>query len=324
MVSHQARKKYNTTVAFSFISSSAILGVILLAAGCLSQGPTSQADVNNPEILLEIPGSTTVIAHGISSVSDMRAAGVLQPEQQSFTEFLKKFDLVTFNQTILNDQIRSGKRLPVRIREREYTINVTSIRNITSTRPDKALSTLIIGNLDGNTSTRVFLRVGKDETWGSFVLDNETINIVRYSEAISPVFHSVPSYFVYSSKDVYFDPKKGWLCGGGFEIHEMNENQTDEDDLIHLTEGDFVAVPEFRRILLGERREGCILWDLEDCPSMNVNGIMLEKDWCVEQRRKNPCIGDGRYDCQGGLILSYYRYFEYEGQSYRLVWTTIS
>lgn len=297
-----------------------LLLAVVMAAGCVSQTQSeaspNEAGTNNSEPLLEFPGSTTIIAQGAASVSDLRAAGIRDPEQQSFTEYLNYFDLVTFNHTAINTRIKSGQRIPIRIRGKEHSINVTDLAS------GKGIADRVTGDLDGDNTSRIFLTIGQDQIEGAVVLENETITIARYSTLISDISYPSPSYYVYSSRDVYFDPRKGWVCGGGFEVLELLDKKSPEGDVIHLTEGDFTAVPQLREILRGSRNGSCLPRD--------------EKEFFDRKGNKITCTGGGWYDCQGWNILDYYsyypgsmesderRYLEYEGKFYFLIGTTIS
>ncbi|RPI38189.1 MAG: hypothetical protein EHM53_09360 [Methanoregulaceae archaeon] len=249
------------------------------------------------KILLEFPGNTTILDQGATTVNNLRTAGIRDPDQQSFTEYLNTFDLVTLNHTNINTQLKSGEGIPIRVRGKEFTINITD-----------TISDLLIGNLNCEKNSRVFFTMGQNQIEGAIILNNETFTIVRYSEVISADKHSSPSYYIYSSKDVYFDRHHVWLCGGGFEVSELRENQSPGESVIHLTEADFEAVPQLRAILQSE-----------SCMPKDGNKSL-------DKSNKTYCTGTGRYDCQGWHILGYYskNYLEYNGKYFSLKGTWIS
>jgi len=265
-----------------------------------------KAKTGNSKVLLEFPGNTTILDQGATSANNLRTAGIRDPYQQGFTDYLKSFDLVTLNHTNINSQLTSGQQIPIIIRGKEFTINITD-----------TFSDLLIGNLNCEKNSRVFFTTSMNQTQGSVILNTETFNIVRYSEVVSADKRESPAYYIYSSKDVYFNRHYIWLCGGGFEVSEVRENQSQSGNVIHLTEADFGAVPQLRTILQSE-----------SCMSKNGNASPNGKD------NKTACTGTGWYDCQGWYILGNYahnsfgtisgNYLEYHGKFFSMRSTYIS
>ena len=272
------------------------------ATTCPASPP--KAKNGNSKVLLEFPGNTTILDQGATSANNLRTVGIRDPYQQGFTDYLKSFDLVTLNNTNIHSQLTSGQEIPVIIRGKEFTINITG-----------TFSGLLIGNLNCEKNSRVFFTTSLNQTQGSVILNNETFNIVRYSEVVSASKRESPAYYIYSSKDVYFNRRYVWLCGGGFDVSEVSENESQSGNVIHLTEADFGAVPQLRAIV-------------QNCTLTTENKNSLGKD------NKTACTGTGWYDCQGWHILGNYaynsfgaisgNYLEYHGKFFALRSTYIS
>jgi hypothetical protein len=186
-----------------------VMVAVLLAAGCVSQPQTATdpagTSAGHEGVLLEFPGSTTIIAQGVTSVSDLAAKGVGNPESLNIPgginnpNGIKRFDLVTFNHPALNGKLKSGQRFPVRIRGTEYLANVT---RMTFDKNDDGIDSYH-GGLDGEKSSEILITVSSKVIMGSIsVTPGETLWIEPVENRSRGEKSLYPLHMIYSSKDV--------------------------------------------------------------------------------------------------------------------------
>jgi hypothetical protein len=186
-----------------------VMVAVVLAAGCMSEQQIAsypvQGNSEHEELLLEFPGRTSIVAQGVTSVSDLTAEGVENPESLNIPGGLdnpngiKRFDLVTFDHPALNENLKSGQRFPVRIRGTEYIANVT---RMTFDNNDDGIDSYH-GGLDGEKSSEILITVSSKVILGSISVNRtETYwieaveNRTRGEKSVSPL------HMIYSSKDI--------------------------------------------------------------------------------------------------------------------------
>jgi hypothetical protein len=96
---------------------SLVLAVLLVSMALVSavsaQNVTGTPAAGDGEPTLLIGDSTDVLIVGATSVSDMRASGITEPEELNVPKGITRYDLVTFDHAALNKQV-SGV-LPLQI-----------------------------------------------------------------------------------------------------------------------------------------------------------------------------------------------------------------
>jgi hypothetical protein len=165
-----------------------ILVTVLLAAGC----------TNNSEIPFEFTGSTTVIAQGATSVSDLAAKGVENPESLNIPKGISRFDLVTINLPAINEKLKSGQEIPVRIRGKDYVINVT---RMTFDKNDDGIDSYS-GKIEGVKSSEVLFTVGPKVIIGRCTTTDETFWINPAGNRSRAESSLLVPHYIYSTKDV--------------------------------------------------------------------------------------------------------------------------
>lgn len=186
-----------------------VMVAVLLAAGCVSQpqaaSDPAETSTGHEGSLLEFPGSMSIVAQGVTSVSDLTAKGVENPESLNIPgginnpNGIKRFDLVTFNHPSLNEKLKSGQRFAVRIRGTEYLANVT---RMTFEKNDDGIDSYH-GGLDGEKSSEILITVSSKVIMGSIsVTPSETIWIEPVENRSRREKSLYPLHMIYSSKDV--------------------------------------------------------------------------------------------------------------------------
>jgi hypothetical protein len=214
-----------------------VMVAVLLAAGCMSQQPadapasttaiatkiptpvnsspvtttpvvirnSSPAVTMNEKIataqdnspLFEIVGSTTVIIQRGTSVSDLSSHGYLGPEIKRMAPFIKKFDLVTFNHTTINEKLKSEQKLTVRIRGKECAANLT---RMTFENYDDGIDSYH-GSVDCENWSDMLVTISPSVFIGRLDLGGERIDFQRAENRYGTENSVTPLHFIYSTKD---------------------------------------------------------------------------------------------------------------------------
>jgi len=323
-----------------------LVAAVLLAAGCVSPGQNSPSHLSAanaslpeeatgilpipspPDVtpvitfnifssgtpLIEIPGSTTTIISGATSVADLKTKGVSHPETLDIPAKVTRYDLVAFNIPAIRKQLESGQGLPVRIRGKDYLASV-SRRNPAKT--DNGIETYD-GQLSPDECSDVTVFLGPDQFFGTIILKGEHFEIKR-GETEMRAEYSSPLHYIYSNHDLVPAPAR--LCGGGFEAYTFADNVTPQGTAIVLTEKDFREFPEISAVIRGEK---------------NMTAT------CDRSNDRYPyCIGAGRFSCEEACTIGRYidvtdwrnttrfgsgitRYVTYDGKNYYLQITWVS
>ncbi|HON41451.1 MAG TPA: hypothetical protein PK196_08310 [Methanoculleus sp.] len=106
---------------------STLLAVMLVSVVVVSavsaQDATGTPAVGGGEPALVVGDSMNVLIAGATSVSDIRASGIPEPEELNIPKGITRYDLVTFDHAALNKQVRGV--LPSRSTARSTRPNCT-------------------------------------------------------------------------------------------------------------------------------------------------------------------------------------------------------
>ncbi|OPX62182.1 MULTISPECIES: hypothetical protein [unclassified Methanoregula] len=252
-----------------------VILVIVLFSAAMAAGCTGDS-----EMPFEIPGSTSVVVAGATSVSGLGEKGVQDPESLRLLPSLRRFDLVTFDHAAINKKLESGQGLPVRIRGKEYTATMSRM-NFAAT--DNGIYSYR-GKLDGEKSSEVLFTTSSNLLTGRFTLNGETFWIEAVENRSRGRDNPAPLHVIYRSEDVVNrGPIK--LCGGGFEVYRLNQDPQCEGEVISVTEQDIANLPELGEVLRGEKESYCTN------RSFRIN---------------TTCAGGGSYHCEDGANISRY------------------
>jgi hypothetical protein len=155
----------------------------------------SEETVSDTAPLFEIIGSTTILAQGTDSTSKVMANGY--PAIKRIVPSIKRFDLVTFNHTAINEKLKSGKKISVRIRGKDRVMNLTRMAFDTI---DDGIDGYV-GIIEGETGNSVHFTVSSTEIIGSIMLIDERIDIQPADNEDKAVNAKSQVHFIYSTKD---------------------------------------------------------------------------------------------------------------------------
>ncbi|WP_292346664.1 MULTISPECIES: hypothetical protein [unclassified Methanoregula] len=296
--------------------------MLLIIAAVVTAGYIEQ----NSGIPYEIPGYTNVIVKGAGSPADLAAGGIRNPEKLNLPSGISRYDLVTFNIPAMQEKLKSGSFFPIRIRGKEYLVNIT---NSDTTKSSDGIITYA-GKFADEKRYNFQITVGPDVILGYASLNGELFYIGRAEKDARPEYNSSPLHYIYSRNDI--GPSHLWLpheiryplailsslpnmlkhpgprlCGGKFEVYEianwMPKNISTADI---LTEKDFSEFPELDAVMNGGKntKATCEKYDGYMYPS---------------------CIGGGKFSCEEGrLVAKYETILFYNGKYYELRRTIIS
>jgi len=291
-----------------------LIAAVLLAAGYIEQ---------NSDVPVEFSTNTHVIAKGAGSAADLAASGISNPEKLNLPEGVGRYDLVTFNIPAIQEKLKAGKDIPIRIRGKEY------LANITHTDSKKSYDGIISygGKFFGEKDFNLGITVGPDVIRGYVQLNGEYFWIDRAEKNARPEYNTSPLHYIYSMNDVgpfhawipseirhplnyiyHITPfgHEGGLCGGEFEVYEVTGNQVPNGTHTILTEDDFSAFPELDSVIRGGKNT---------------------KATCSEVMDLYPdCIGGGHFKCHEEALVGKYanKYLVYGAKYYYLQITVIS
>ena len=161
-------------------------------------GTQEKAATDGIPPILEFTGYTNLIASNITSISELKPAAIQKPDEVLLPYGVKKFALVRFDQYGLNNEIRSGNGIRIKIRGQEYHADLDrgDFENI-----DDGIDSYS-GTLSGVKNSNVLLTISDDCTVASITLGDETFEIepVEYGERQNGNTSLV--HIIFSSKDV--------------------------------------------------------------------------------------------------------------------------
>jgi len=183
-----------------------ILGIIIIILLLSLFGfiPLAGEQNNHLNILVENKSVITFIAIDETSKANMSSYNIQKPEELQIPSNINKFDVVTFNHTLLNAYLKSGKGITVSIGEKEYQMELspTKFENITrlrETNDDGIYS--YQGTLDGVNSDFLFT-TSKNVIIGDISINGETFWIIPVEPRARTEISMSPLHIIYSSKNV--------------------------------------------------------------------------------------------------------------------------
>ena len=183
-----------------------ILGIIiiLLLLSWFGFNSLTGGQNNHLNILVENKSVITFIAIDETSKANMSSYNIQNPEELQIPSNINKFDVVTFNHTLLNAYLKSGKGITVSIGEKAYQMELsqTKFENITrlrETNDDGIYS--YQGTLDGVNGDFLFT-TSKNVIIGDISINGETFWIIPVEPRARTEISMSPLHIIYSSKNV--------------------------------------------------------------------------------------------------------------------------
>jgi hypothetical protein len=155
----------------------------------------SEETVSETAPLFEIIGSTTILPQGTDSTRRVMANGY--PAIKRIVPSIKKFDLVIFNHTAINEKLKSGQKIPVRIRGKDRVMNLTRMAFDTI---DDGIDGYV-GIIEGESGNSVHFTVSSTEILDSITLIDERIDIQPADNEDKVVNAKSQVHYIDSTKD---------------------------------------------------------------------------------------------------------------------------
>ncbi len=175
----------------------AVMLVSMVAVSAVSaQGITGTPTAGSGEPALVIGDSMDVLVAGATSVSDMQASGITEPEELNIPKGIIRYDLVTFDHAALSKQVQSV--LPLRIHGKEYQ---AELHRMDFEQIDDGIDSYE-GTIAGVDGSDVLLTTGKNVLVGSVTLGNETFWITPVESRARAEKETSPLHVIYSSQDI--------------------------------------------------------------------------------------------------------------------------
>jgi hypothetical protein len=182
--------------AFSLVLAVLLVSVVVVPAVSAQDATGTPTTGGSSEPALVIGDSMDVLIVGATSVSDMRASGITAPEELNIPKGITRYDLVTFEHTALNKQIRGV--LPLQIHGKEYQ---AELHRMDFEQIDDGIDSYegMIAGVDGSD---VLLTTGENVLVGSVTLGNETFWITPVESRARAEKEASPLHVIYSSQDI--------------------------------------------------------------------------------------------------------------------------
>lgn len=179
-----------------------LIVVATVQAADVSEGAIDRRTSATVSPLFEIRDVTNPNVQQTSLVTQLNIVSNPKNNRVKIPATIKKFDVVTFNQPILNDKLKSGEGLTFRIREKEFKTDLTrvNLKNI-----EDGVETYS-GTLVGEKGSKVLITISDDVTVGSITLGTETIWIDPIEPRSGDQMDLSTAHIIYSSQDV--DPQE--------------------------------------------------------------------------------------------------------------------
>jgi len=191
---------------------STLLAVMLVSVVVVSavsaQDATGAPAVGGGEPALVVGDSMNVLIAGATSVSDIRASGIPEPEELNIPKGITRYDLVTFDHAALNKQVRGV--LPLRVHSKEYQ---AELHRMDFEQIDDGIDSYE-GVIVGVGGSDVLLTTGENALVGSVTFGNETFWITPVESRVRAEGEASPLHVIYSSRDIE-NPEKWSLIDYG-------------------------------------------------------------------------------------------------------------
>jgi len=189
-------KRRNEMRAFSALLAMLLVSVMAVPAVSAQDVTGTPATIGNSEPALVIGDSMDVLIAGATSISDMRASGITEPEELSIPKGISRYDLVTFDHVALNKQVREV--LPLQIHGTEYQ---AELHMMDFEQIDDGIDSYE-GTIAGVDGSDVLLTTGENVLVGSVTLGNETFWITPVESRGRAEKEASPLHVIYSSRDI--------------------------------------------------------------------------------------------------------------------------
>jgi len=183
----------------------AILGIIIFIFLLSWFGfiPLAGRQNNHLNILVENKSVITFIAYDETSKANLSSYNIQKPEELQIPADINKFDVVTFNHTLLNAYLKSGKGISISIGGKDYQTELSQMefdRIRSRTENDDGVYSYR-GTLDGVNSGFLFT-TGTNVILGHISINGETFWITPIEPRARTEISTSPLHIIYSSKNV--------------------------------------------------------------------------------------------------------------------------
>ncbi|MDI6867830.1 hypothetical protein [Methanoculleus sp.] len=201
------KREKNGMRAFSMLLAVLLVSMVVVSA-VSAQDATGTPAVGGGEPALVVGDSMNVLIAGATSVSDIRASGIPEPEELNIPKGITRYDLVTFEHAALNKQVRGV--LPLRVHGKEYQ---AELHRMDFEQIDDGIDSYE-GVIVGVGGSDVLLTTGENALVGSVTFGNETFWITPVESRVRAEGEASPLHVIYSSRDIE-NPEKWSLIDYG-------------------------------------------------------------------------------------------------------------
>jgi len=181
-----------------------VLLALLLAAMAMvpivsAQNNTTDINsVNHLTIHLENKNVTNVIAYDITSKTNLSSYNIQKPEELLIPGSVTKFDVATFDHTLFNNQLKSGKEITISLGGKDYQAEIPrmNFENISDGVDSYH------GSLSGEKNSDILITTGEKVFIARITLENETLWIIPVEPRERMELNQSPLHIIYNSKDL--------------------------------------------------------------------------------------------------------------------------
>jgi len=154
--------------------------------------------LNHLNIHFENKNITNFIAYDITSKVNLSSYDIQKPEELLIPTPVKKFDVVTIDYTLFNDQLKSGKGITISIGGKDYPAELSrmNFENISDGIDSYH------GSFSGVKNSDILFTTGEKVLIGRITLENETFWIIPVEPRPRTELSQSPLHIIYNSKDV--------------------------------------------------------------------------------------------------------------------------
>ena len=214
------------------------LGVVLLALLLASiaivpmvsaqNNITDISQTNHFRIDFDTKNITNYIAYDVTSKANLSSYGIQKPEELTISSQINKFDVVTINHALLNDQLKSGKGITISIGGKDYE---TKLSRMNFENIDDGVDSYH-GTFPGINNSDILFTTGKNVLFGRVTLENETSWIIPVEPLKRAVISESPLHIIYNSKDVH--DTEFPIDSGSVKVNSENPPINSQDRSINL------------------------------------------------------------------------------------------
>jgi hypothetical protein len=159
---------------------------------------------NHLDIRIENKSVITFIAYDETSKANLSSYNIQKPEELQIPSNINKFDVVTFNHTLLNAYFKSGTDLTRSVGGKSYQVELipSKFENITRSRETGTDGYYFYHGTPLGVNSDFAFTTGKNVIIGSVSIDGETFWIIPVEPRARTEISNAPLHIIYSSRNV--------------------------------------------------------------------------------------------------------------------------